>query len=126
MEKKFACVINCMDGRIQEAVIEYMKNKYQTMYIDNITLAGPSKVIAENIMDDIIDNVKFRVDISVSNHGAKVIAVVGHFDCAGIPSTDEQQKQYVLQATKEVKTWKDGIEVIPLWVDKELKVTLIK
>lgn len=35
---KFATAINCMDGRVQIPVIEYIKSKYEVDYVDMITL----------------------------------------------------------------------------------------
>ena len=31
---KFTTAINCMDGRVQLALLEYIKNKYKVDYLD--------------------------------------------------------------------------------------------
>ena len=46
--KKFACAINCMDGRVQDAVKNYMKENYGVDYVDMITEPGPNKILADN------------------------------------------------------------------------------
>lgn len=125
MEKKFTTVINCMDGRIQSAIIEYMQNTYEYEYVDMITAAGPSLVLAENTKKDLIENIKFRLNISVEKHFSKVVAVVGHFDCAAIIMSDEEQMEVVKKATDLVETWHDDLEVIGLWVSSDLEVTKI-
>ena len=122
MEKKFACVINCMDGRIQTAVIEYMKEHYKTLYVDTVTVAGPSKILSEYKKDKLINNIKFRTDISVNKHGSNVIAVVGHFDCAMIKLEDQVQQDPVVTATKNVQKWHPDTTVIGLWVSEDLTV----
>ncbi len=37
---KFVTAINCMDGRVQIPVIEYLKNNYGINYVDMITAPG--------------------------------------------------------------------------------------
>ena len=61
-ERKFATVINCMDGRVQEPVIAYLKQRLGVAYVDSITLAGPIKTLAERTRLTIIDSVKRRVE----------------------------------------------------------------
>ena len=78
-QKKFACVINCMDGRVQDAVKDYMKKSYGVDYVDTLTEPGPNKILADNSDLAIIENIKKRVEISVGHHGSKVVAIVGHF-----------------------------------------------
>ena len=41
----FATAINCMDGRIQMSVNEFIRKEYGVNYVDTITLAGPCKVL---------------------------------------------------------------------------------
>ena len=82
-DKKFACAINCMDGRVQDAVKNYIKENYQVDYVDMVTEPGPNKILAENADKAVIENIKKRVEVSTHHHGSKVIAIVGHFGCAG-------------------------------------------
>ena len=42
----FFTVINCMDGRVQLPVINYLKQKFNVEFIDTITEVGPNKIIA--------------------------------------------------------------------------------
>ena len=85
MSSEFATAINCMDGRVQMPVIEYMKSKYGIDYVDMITEPGPNKILSENKDKNSIDSIKRRVKISVEAHKSRLIAVVGHHDCAGNP-----------------------------------------
>ena len=119
----FAAVINCMDGRTQIPVIEYLKKKHGVDYIDMITEPGPNKILAENKDKTTIDSIKRRVDISVKKHGSKHIAIVGHHDCAGNPVDRVEQLTHILSAIITVKMWHTNIEVVGLWVDENWKVT---
>lgn len=116
-DKKFACAINCMDGRVQDAVKNYMKENYRADYVDMVTEPGPNKILADNYEKEIIENIKKRVEISVHHHGSKVVAVVGHFGCAGNPAEKEVQIEHLKKSEEVVKSFGFPVEVVLLWVD---------
>lgn len=116
-DKKFACAINCMDGRVQDAVKNYMKENYGVDYVDMVTEPGPNKILADDLDSVIIENIKKRVEISVHHHGSKVCAIVGHFGCAGNPAEKETQIEHLKKARETVKSFGFPIETVLLWVD---------
>ena len=81
---RFATAINCMDGRTQLPVNEWMKEKFGVDFVDTITEPGPNGVLTNNKVP-LVSSIKDRVLISVNGHGSKTIALVGHHDCAGNP-----------------------------------------
>ena len=116
--KTFACAINCMDGRVQDAVKNYMKKNYSVDYVDMITEPGPNKILASpEFSEGLVKNIKKRVDISVNHHGSKVIAIIGHFGCAGNPAEKEEQIEHLKKAKETVKLFGFDAEIILLWVD---------
>jgi carbonic anhydrase len=115
--KTFACAINCMDGRVQDAVKNYMKENYSVDYVDMVTEPGPNKILAENADMAVIENIKKRVDISVNHHGSKVVAIIGHFDCAGNPTEKEEQITHLKKAEEIVKSFGFSAKIILLWVE---------
>jgi len=119
--KKFACAMNCMDGRVQDAVKDYMKKNYSVDYVDMVTEPGPNKILADNTEKLIIENIKKRVEISVHHHGSKVVAIVGHFGCAGNPTKKEEQIIHLQEAKKIVESFGFSVEVVLLWVDGDWK-----
>jgi carbonic anhydrase len=120
-DKKFACAINCMDGRVQDAVKDYIKENYGVDYVDMVTEPGPNKILADNFDSAIIENIKKRVEVSVHHHGSKVLAIVGHFGCAGNPTEKEVQIEHLKKAEKVVKGFGFGTKIILLWVDGDWK-----
>jgi len=120
-DKKFACAINCMDGRVQDAVKNYMKENYEVDYVDMVTEPGPNKILAENSDSAVIENIKKRVEISVHHHGSKVIAIVGHFGCAGNPAEKEVQIEQLKKCKEKVELFGFSAEVILLWVEGDWK-----
>ncbi len=118
--KTFATSIHCMDGRIQESVLNYFKANYEVDYIDFITEPGPEKIMAEN--GEKIQSIKDRVDISVYKHKSKIVAVSAHHDCAGNPSTKEEKLQQVDQSAEFIQKTYPDVTVIKLWIDENWKV----
>lgn len=123
--KKFGTAINCIDGRVQIPVIDFLKNNYGIDYVDIITAPGVNKLLAEE-NPKAIEQIKRAVEISIKNHNSKIIAIAGHFDCAGNPFDNETQFKHIFSGIKLIKSWGFKIKIIGLWVDENLKVSEIK
>lgn len=121
---KFVTAINCIDGRVQLPVIKWMKERYASVYVDMITEAGADRAVAYGSGEE-VESVKRRVEISVNGHGSRVIAVVGHADCAGNPATKEEHLAHITKGVERIKTWELGAEVIGLWLDLDWKVEVV-
>ena len=123
---KFAAAINCMDGRIQLPVIKFLKERYGAKYIDIITEPGPIKYLDHQVNHAIIETIKKRVKISVEMHGTKVIAITGHYDCAGNPVDKKTQLRQIEESVKTVKKWGYDIKIIKLWINEKWEVEVLK
>lgn len=121
--KKFACAINCMDGRVQDAVKKYMQENYEVDYVDMITEPGPNKILCDNLGCDlaVIEDIKKRMEISVHHHGSKVVAIAGHDGCAGNPASKEEQILHLKKAKEAVEKFGFGVEVVLLYVKDDWK-----
>ncbi len=122
----FATAINCMDGRVQLPVTEWLKNTYRVDYVDMITEPGPNKILAENVDTILIESIKKRVAISTGKHGSQLIAVIGHHDCAGNPTDRKTQTRHITDAARIVQSWNKSASVIGLWVDEDWEVNPIE
>ena len=121
--KTFVTAINCMDGRVQKPVYDYLQGKYNADYVDMITEAGPSKVLAEAKDVFLLKALKEKIEISVKKHGSKAVAVIGHFDCAGNPVDKTAQIEDITSAINTLKKWDFDVEYIGLWVGEDWKVS---
>ncbi len=106
-----------MDGRVQDAVQYYIKKNYGVDYVDMVTEPGPNKILSENTDTAIIENIKRRVGISVNHHGSKVVAIIGHPECAGNPTEREEQIEHLKKAKETVESFGFNSEIILLWVE---------
>jgi len=115
---KFACAINCMDGRTQDVVKNYIKENYNVDYVDMITEPGPNKILSSpELAEGLVKNIKKRVEISIHHHGSKVVAIVGHFGCAGNPTEKIEQIEHLKKSEETVKSFGFPVEIVLLWVD---------
>jgi hydrogenase maturation factor len=110
-----------MDGRVQDAVKNYMKENYSVDYVDMITEPGPNKILCDANGCDmaVIEDIKKRIEISVHHHGSKVVAIAGHFGCAGNPVEKEEQIEHLKKAKETVEKFGFPVEVVLLWVDSD-------
>ena len=80
---KFATAINCMDGRTQIPVIEWLKKEYGVDYVNMINEPGPNKILAEN-------------------------------------------RDQIITAVKNAKSWGYDVQTLGLWVDENWHVHKVK
>lgn len=119
---RFCTVINCMDGRIQLPVIEYLKNRFNVEYVDSITEAGPNLILSDEKNTSSIQSILKRLKISIENHNSVGVAVVGHYDCAGNPSGQSEQFLHTQKSIDFLRRYYENIEIIGLWVDENWEV----
>ena len=79
----FCTAVNCMDGRVQIPVIEFLRKRFGVEHVDTITEPGPNRILALHSDGGPAASILSRVALSVEKHGSVGIAVAGHFDCAG-------------------------------------------
>ena len=120
----FYTAINCMDGRIQESVTNYIKKKYNVLFVDMITGAGPVKILSNKKIEN-LESIISCIDISLKQHKSKGIAIVAHYDCAGNPISDEEQKELLKKSVAFLSDKYINSSVCGLWVDKNSKVEKI-
>lgn len=122
----FATALNCMDGRTQVPVIEYLKRKFGVDFVDMITEPGINRLLSENRDDHGVAAVRKKAEISHLCHGSLLAALVGHHDCAGNPADAKVQRVQTLTALETVRGWNLGMRVVGLWVDENGEVCEIE
>ena len=122
----FGTVINCMDGRVQLPVNDWLKKRYNLDFIDTITEPGPELVLAESSDNSTIQSIKKKIEISVSRHKSNLVAIVGHMDCAGNPADSRTKQEQIMKTISTVQAWKYDVQVIGLFVDNDWEVRQIE
>ena len=126
MPKEFATAINCIDGRVQKPVTEYMQKNFKVDYVDMITEPGPNKILSEGKDINIVEFLKKKVEISVEKHNSQIIAVAAHYDCAGNSENEDVQKEHLRKAMNVIASWGFPVKkIIALWLDENFKPSSI-
>ena len=115
----FGTAINCMDGRAQAPVADWIKLNLHADYVDMVTYPGADGWLAgANGASARIDHLREYTAISVEQHGSRLIAVAGHHGCAGYPVSRELHIAAIQQAAQRVqRTWGFPARVVGLWVN---------
>lgn len=124
MKKNFATALNCIDGRTQIPVTNWLKEHFDVFYVDLVTEPGMDNVLSQGSWIE-IKRLRENVIISITAHNSNVVAVVGHYDCAANPVSDYKHFQDIVASTNTVKSWCLPVIVVGLWVDKFRNVHVI-
>ncbi len=123
---RFATAINCMDGRVQLPVIDWMKENLPVDYVDMITEPGPDKLLAEG-NTAALDSIRARVLISVNKHGSDTILVAAHDDCAGNPVSRAEHEGHVRQSIIRIESWRLPVKrILGAWIGDDWKVRIVE
>lgn len=122
----FATVINCIDGREKQPIMNWMQNNLHVNYVDQITEPGADKVVAFGTPEQ-LEAIKQKVLISVNAHHSQTVAIAGHHNCAANPTTDEEHRAHVLRAMDVIASWGLPIQrIIGFWVNSDWQIEVIK
>ncbi len=119
---RFVTAINCMDGRTQLPVNEWLRRTFRADFVDTITEPGPVRILAQQDDWGAVEGIRRRLSISVRRHGSMHVAIVAHHDCAGNPLDKETQLGQLAQAGAAVGTWGLDVSVELLWVGEDWQV----
>ena len=112
-----------MDGRVQIQFISYLRERFKVDYVDVVSEAGPNKILSDGLYDGVLESIWRRVEISISKHNSKGVAVIGHHDCAGNPVGKSEQQLHTAAAVRRVRDRFAAVPVIGLWVDHNWEVS---
>lgn len=121
MDTRATC-LNCMDGRVQLPVLQWIKANYQVDFVDVITEAGMDNVLSNQ---EDIKEVLRSINISVNVNKSTRLFVVGHYDCRGNPVEESVHRQEINSSVKRLKEHWPHHEVIGLWVNKSWAVEIV-
>ena len=113
----FGTAINCIDGRAQGPVADWVKMNGSVQYVDTITEAGADKVLAQG-SPSLIESIKQNVIISVNAHKSAIVAVAGHHDCAANPVSKDEHFAHIHAAVQVVASWGLPVRIVGLWVNE--------
>lgn len=123
MPTDFVTCINCIDGRVQLPVIQWILSNYEVKYVDMITEPGINGLLADR--DAEVGDILKKIYISVEGHSTNHIFIVGHHDCLANPVDDETHKKQISESVNRIEEIFPSCEVIGLWVDNTSSVSMV-
>jgi hypothetical protein len=121
---KFATAINCMDGRIQDLVANWVKRSGGVDYVDMVTEPGADHVLTHE-WPSVIEHIRRKVQVSVNAHGSQLVALVAHEDCAGNPVAKEQHIEQIRKGLDVLSGWGLRVRLLGLWVDADGNIEVV-
>src|SRR3989338_1696422 len=117
-----ATCLNCMDGRVQLPVLQWIKENYHVDFVDVITEAGMDGVLSkQEDISEVLRSIAISVDVNKSTR----LFVVGHYDCRGNLVEEDVHRQQISNAVNRLKDhWPDH-EIVGLWVNKTWQVEVV-
>lgn len=122
--ENFGTVLECMDGRPQRKVADYLTTSFGVRNLDTVTTAGLVRHLAEDTEQT--GTILANLAISVEKHGSRQVAVVAHHDCAGNPVPDETQKQQLAAAVARIEKLYPEAETVALWLNEQWIVERVR
>lgn len=120
----FCTAVTCMDGRIQDSVAAFLRERFGARWVDTVTEAGPVGALAEG-NPQTVKSVQFRVGISVEKHASSGIAVVAHEGCAAVPGGQAEQTPLALASAERLRKAFPGMGVVTLWAGLDGSIAVL-
>ncbi|MDH3492091.1 MAG: hypothetical protein OEM82_00955 [Acidobacteriota bacterium] len=120
----FGCAIDCIDGRAQMPVIEWVKFHGSVQYVDMITEPGADGCLARED-SKITNRIHHTTQVAIRAHNPSIIAVCGHFDCVANPVSNEEHIADIKKSAGIVGHWVPEIRVVGLFVNEFGSIDLI-
>lgn len=120
----FATAVNCIDGRAQRPVADWVRERFAVEYVDTVTVPGPDKVLTEGAPER-VEVLRGDAAVSVTAHASRVIAIAGHFGCAGNSVAPDEHIRQIRLAVQQVAGWGMPVRVVGLWVNQDWQVELV-
>lgn len=118
----FCAAINCLDGRTQLPVIQFLMRRFNVKYVDMLTDAGPLGILARDFDAPRAQAFVERVQIVIRVHHIRELAICGHWDCRGNPVPKETQLEQQQEVARRFRQRFPQLTIIGLWVDEAEQV----
>lgn len=120
--ERFAVLLNCIDGRTQQPLLDWVRRELDVSYVDVVTEPGVDAVLARG--DDATVQVLLdKVCVSRLAHGAVALVVAGHHDCAANPGDAASHAADLTRATTALRQALPELPVRAVYVDSTWSVT---
>ena len=118
-----AACLNCIDGRVQLPVLNWIRKQYNIDFVDVVTSAGIDRLLASQ---DNIDGILQSVNISLNTNKSTRIFIVAHHDCRGNPVDEKTHHRDVAKSIKRLRLHWPKLEIVGLWVNRRWQIEVLQ
>jgi hypothetical protein len=119
--ERFAVLLNCIDGRTQRPLIEWVRRELGVEHVDIVTEPGVDGVLASGDTAA-LDALLHKACVSRLAHGATTLVIAGHHDCAANPGDASSHARDLLLAADAVQRALPELPVRSVYVDASWSV----
>ena len=121
-EHRFATAVSCIDGRVHEPLVRWVRERLGVDHVDLLTQPGPDLALC--CADDLnVEHLRRHLGVSVDAHQTRALVIAGHADCAANPVSDEEHRDHVRRAVRRARAWAPAaLPVLGVWVDADGRV----
>lgn len=123
MKTKRAVCLNCIDGRAQLPIINWIRKNYNVDYVDMITEPGMDGLLSDEANP--LTEIKKKLMISIEKNFSSMIFAVGHYDCKGNPVSDSIHKAQVILAVERIKKEFPKKSIIGVWLNENWQCEVV-
>lgn len=111
---RFAVAVTCMDGRVQEALADWVRRRFEVDHVDMLTAAGADAVVVQ----DAAVRARLLADVALSRraHGSKHLVLASHSDCAANPGDQDEHQRSVRAGLELLAAELPGMTVVGVHV----------
>lgn len=120
--ERFAVLLNCIDGRTQQPLLDWARRELDVTYVDVVTEPGVDGVLARGD-DATVQALLDKVCVSRVAHGAVALVIAGHHDCAANPGDTAWHFSDVARAADVVGRALPELPVRAVYVDETWTVS---
>jgi hypothetical protein len=120
--ERFAVLLNCIDGRTQQPLLDWVRRELDVSHVDVVTEPGVDGILARGD-DTMVPALLDKVCVSRLAHGAVALVVAGHHDCAANPGDAASHLRDLDRAVEVVGTALPELPVRSVYVDHTWTVT---
>ncbi|MGH9968074.1 MAG: carbonic anhydrase [Pyrinomonadaceae bacterium] len=120
----FATAITCIDGRVQQPVADWVKQRFNVRYVDLITEPGPDRALSQGAAE-VITGIVRKAWFSINHHHSSIVALAGHDACAANPVSKEEHFEQILEGVRVLISYELPAQIVGLWVNEWGSVDLV-
>jgi len=111
--------VNCVDGRAQLPVIEFIKREYGWSLFDVITEWNPAYVLSERNTSIEANSIMEKIESLIKNNIYNTIVITAHHGCADNCESDADYSRHLNLSVRYVGKHFPELKVIGLWIDAD-------